>query len=207
MHTRNDQLPGGATQAAPAGNALGSAADPHVLSELAAGFAHEMNQPLAAIAAYADGVATLLRRDPGHDLKALRIIQAISLQALRAGDVIQQLRGAARPLPQASLPLDPNVLVRTVLPLLQSLAAQQRVRLNVELRTPSPPVHGDAARLQAMLILLFGGALDAVARLPAARRRVTISTDEGASSVELSASEPQGILFQVHLPRVDVVIP
>ncbi len=203
MHTRHDQLPGGATQAAPAGNALSSAADRHVLSELAAGFAHEMNQPLAAIAAYAEGAATLLRRDPGHDLQALRIIQAISLQALRAGDVVQQLRGAARPLPQAGLPLDPNALVRTVLPLLQSLAAQQSVRLTVELRTPAPPVHGDAARLQAMLILLFGGALDTVSRLPAARQRVTISTDDGAGSVELSASEPQGMLFQVHLPRVD----
>ena len=207
MHTRHDQLPGGAAQAAPAGHALTGTTDRHVLSELAAGFAHEMNQPLAAIAAYAEGVATLLRRDPDHDLKALRIIQAISLQALRAGDVVQQLRGAARPLPQASLPLDPNVLVRTVLPLLKSLASQQRVRLTVELRTPSPPVHGDAARLQATLILLFGGALDAVARLPVARRRVTISTDDGARSVELSASEPHGMLFQVHLPRVDSVIP
>lgn len=206
MHTDHDHLPGGATQAASAGNALARAADRHVLSELATGFAHEMNQPLAAIAAYAEGVATLLRRDPGHDHE-LRIIQAISLQALRAGDVVQQLRGAARPLPQANLPLDPNVLVRTVLPLLQSLAAQQRVRLTVELRTPSPPVHGDAARLQAMLILLFGGALDAVVRLPVARQRVTISTDDGASSVELSASEPQGMLFQVHLPRVDSGIP
>jgi len=174
-----------------------------VLSELAAGFAHEMNQPLAAIAAYAEGAVTLLRRDPGHDLQALRILQAIALQALRAGDVVQRLRGAARVLPREPSPLDPNALVRTVLPLLEALASQQSVRLAVELRTPAPPVHGDAARLQALLILMFGSALEAVARLPPERRRVTISTDDGARTVELSASEPQGILFQIQLPRVE----
>jgi C4-dicarboxylate-specific signal transduction histidine kinase len=204
MGTRDDQPHKAGTQA-PAGKAaMPPGVDQYVLRDLAAGFAHELNQPLAAIAAYADGAATLLRRDASHAPQALTIVQAISAQALRAGNLVQQLRGAARALPQSTMPLDPNALVRTVQPLLESLAAQQEVRLAIELRTPAPPVMGDADRLQALLVLLFGSALDTVTRLPADRRKVTISTDEGGGrTVELSATEPRGMLFQLHLPRVD----
>jgi hypothetical protein len=57
--------------------------------------------------------------------------------------------------------------------------------------------------LQALLVLLFTSALDTVIRLPVERQRVTISTEDDAYTVELSATEPEGILFQVHLPRTD----
>jgi hypothetical protein len=210
MGNHDDQPHSPETQASPPGEPLATETDApvpdaeqYVLRDLAAGFAHELNQPLAAIAAYADGAAALLRRDAGHSPQALHIIQAITGQALRAGAVVQELRGAARALPQTSMPLDPNALIRKVQPLLQSLAAQQEVRLSIELRTPAPSVMGDADRLQALLVLLFGSALDSVARLPVDQRKVTIATDEGGCTVELSATEPRGMLFQLHLPRVD----
>jgi len=50
---------------------------------------------------------------------------------------------------------------------------------------------------------LFASALDTVIQLPADRRRVTISTEDGGDTVELSATGPQGLLFQVRLPRTD----
>jgi C4-dicarboxylate-specific signal transduction histidine kinase len=203
MGTPDHQLRSAGTQVLTAVDPAGVDADRHVLSDLATGFAHDLNQPLAAIAAYAEGAATLLRRDPSYAPQALSIIQAIANQAVRAGDVLQQLRGAARPLPQIGQPLDPNALVRTVLPLLQSLATQQSVRLAVEFRTPAPAVHGDASRLQALLVLLFASALDSMSLLPAERRRITIATEDSGGTVELSATGPQGLLFQVHLPRTD----
>jgi C4-dicarboxylate-specific signal transduction histidine kinase len=203
MNTPDDQPCGAGTQARALEEPMATGTDQHVLNDLAAGFAHELNQPLAAIAAYADGAATLLRRDPEHALQALGIVQAIAGQALRAGEVIQQLRDAARPQPQTGLPLDPNALLRTVLPLLQSLATQKDVGLVMELRTPVAAVHGDADRLQTMLVLLFSSALDTVTRLPADRRKVTIATDDGGCTVQVSATEPQGMLFQLHLPRAD----
>lgn len=203
MNAPDDQPCEAGTQARVSAEPLVISSDGHVLNELAAGFAHELNQPLAAIAAYADGAATLLRRDPEHALQALGIIQAIAGQALRAGEAIQALRGATGPLPPSGQPLDPNALVRTVLPLLRSLATKHDVGLVMEFRTPAPAVRGDAARLQALLVLLFSSALDTVASLPADRRKVTISTDDGGCTVEVSATDARGILFQVNLPRVD----
>lgn len=205
MGNRDDQPHPSGTQASAARTGPSATAEQFVLRDLASGFAHELNQPLAAIAAYADGAATLLRRDTSHSTQALNIVEAISAQALRAGNVIEQLRGAARALPPSSVPLDPNALVRNVQPLLESLAAQQRVRLLVELRTPVPPVLGDANRLQALLVLLLGNALDTLARLPVERRKLTIATDDADSSaVELSGTGPTGMLFTLGLPRVEV---
>ena len=203
MANGDDQVQRSGTQAA-GSQRLVPEANHYVVRDLAAGFAHELNQPLAAIAAYADGAANLLRRDPGHSVQALNIIQAIAGQALRAGAVVQQLRSVAGGPLRSTTTVDPNALIRTVQPLLESLAAQQEVRLLVELRTPAPAVIADADRLQALLVLTFGGALDTVARLPPARRRIILSTDEGAGcTVEVSGAEPQGMLFQVHLPRVN----
>ena len=200
MNPVNDQLPVSSAQAGWSARAVD--ADRHLLSELAASFAHELNQPLAAIAAYAEGAATLLRRDPGGTMQALGIVEAIAGQALRAGEVIRQLRGAVRPMPGTHASLDLNALVRAVQPLLQALATEHAVRLVVELRTPAPPVLVDAARLQTLLLLLYAGALETVDQLPPERRQVTIATDEGEYSVELSATHPGGTLFAVHLPRV-----
>ncbi|MEZ5566478.1 MAG: histidine kinase dimerization/phospho-acceptor domain-containing protein [Gammaproteobacteria bacterium] len=202
MSTPDHQPVGAVTQALVASADSMTAPDVHLLRDLAAGFAHELNQPLAAIAAYADGACTLLRRDPDNGLHALSIIQAISGQAMRAGEVVQQLRAVAGPFPPRGVPIDPNQLVRTTLPLLQSLAESRSVHLLVELRTPIAAVVADPIRLQALLILLFGNALDALDSLPPARRRVTISTDDGGSTVELAATEPRGSLFQLQLPRV-----
>jgi C4-dicarboxylate-specific signal transduction histidine kinase len=204
MAVGDDQVQRTGTQASGGPPVAAGDSDQYVIRDLAAGFAHELNQPLAAIAAYADGAATLLRREAGYSPQALHIIQAIAGQALRAGAVVQQLRGIAHALPQSTTHLDPNALIRTVQPLLESLAAQREVRLRVELRTPAPAVLGDADRLQALLVLLFGSALDTVVRLPSERRRVIVSTDEGAGcTVELTGTEPQGMLFQLHLPRVN----
>lgn len=203
MGTRDDQLHEAGTQALAGGAAAPPDPDQFILRDLAASFAHELNQPLAAIAAYADGAATLLRRDAGHSPQALNIIQAIAGQALRAGAVVQQLRGTSRALPRATIPLDPNALIRTLQPLLESLATQREVRLLIALQSPAPAVMGNADRLRALLLMLVSSALDTVSQLPPDQRQVTITSDGDGRTVELSAAGPQGMLFQLRFPCVD----
>jgi len=202
MHTGNDPQ-GPATAQGSADNALPRVTDPLVLSEFASGFAHQLNQPLAAIAAYAASAATLIRRDPENARQTLGIIQAIAGQALRAGVVIEELRGITRPLPPDGPPVDTNAVVAAALPLLRSLASRRAVDLIVELRTPVVPVRGDAARLHAVLVLLLVGALDAVGRLPSGRERLTICTDDSATGVSLAGRWRGNPLFHVELPRFE----
>lgn len=160
-----------------------------LLRELAAGFAHELNQPLAAIAAYAEGAAALMQRDPGQQEQALRIIQEISRQALRAGDTVQRVRNAVRTGGPERRRLDVNELVDEVLPLLDPLAGESGVRVATSLCPEPVLVTGDPARLQTLIMVLFQNAVDAVAGLPAGERQVTISVTTDRQWVELAVSD------------------
>ena len=176
-----------------------------LLRELASGFAHELNQPLAAIAAYAEGAATLLRRDPTQVAKAVEIVEEITRQALRAGDSIQRVRSNVRPLPVHRAAADCNALVQEMLPLIEPLAQHHDIHLIVDLSSPLPQIQGDGPRLQGLLLFLFRNAVDAVLDLPAARRKVTISTSSDAAAVELSvmdngAGVPEAAAREMFLP-------
>jgi C4-dicarboxylate-specific signal transduction histidine kinase len=160
-----------------------------LLRELASGFAHELNQPLAAIAAYAEGAATLLRREPTQTAKAVEIVEEIARQALRAGDAIQRVRGNVRPLPVHRAAADCNALIQEMLPLIEPLAQHHDIRLIVDLSTPLPQVQGDGPRLQGLLLFLFRNAVDAVCDLPVERRKITISTTSDAAGIELAVTD------------------
>src|SRR4051794_2953016 len=66
------------------------------LGQLAAALAHEVNQPLSAIANYLTGVQHL-RRKAANDEKVDEGVARAVEQALRAGEIIKRLRGFARP--------------------------------------------------------------------------------------------------------------
>src|SRR5579872_5074566 len=66
------------------------------VGEMAAGLAHQLNQPLAAVANYAQACNRLLAM-PDPDIEEIRdALQQIAAQAVRAGDIIHRLRALAR---------------------------------------------------------------------------------------------------------------
>src|SRR5690606_23261524 len=68
----------------------------HVLSEMASGLAHELNQPLASIAQNADAAQLILAQEPQPNHELVQILQDIEGQSLRAGDIIRALRSFIR---------------------------------------------------------------------------------------------------------------
>ena len=62
------------------------------MGEMASALAHELNQPLSAIANYLNGARRLLERENGGDQRPLQAIDKAAEQALRAGDIIRRLR-------------------------------------------------------------------------------------------------------------------
>jgi two-component system sensor kinase FixL len=161
------------------------------MGEMAAGISHELNQPLAAIANYAQACVRLLRL-PAPDLPEIGgALEQISGQALRAGEIIRRIRSLVRNEDVRREPQDLNTLIREVHALLASDARVHDGRLELDLHDPLPPVTVDKVQIQQVLMNLVHNAFEAQGNdpggelgAPAAVRIVTRLTETG--DVEVS---------------------
>jgi len=146
------------------------------MGELTASIAHEVNQPLGAILANVDAAEMLLDSDTMQPEALRQILADVRRDDLRASDVIRRLRALLAKHETAREPLDINETITEV----QQLLAAEFGRRNVEVETVFeaglPRVVGDRVQLQQVLLNLIVNALDAVADMPAGRRRVTLRT-------------------------------
>jgi two-component system sensor kinase FixL len=109
------------------------------MGEMAAGISHELNQPLAAIANYAQACVRLLRL-PAADIPEISgALEQIAGQALRAGEIIRRIRSLVRNEDVRRESQDINELIREVHGLLASDARVHDGRLALELAVPLPP--------------------------------------------------------------------
>jgi two-component system, LuxR family, sensor kinase FixL len=133
------------------------------VGEMASGVAHEVNQPLAAIATYAhacDRLLALPDPDIGEVQTALREIAA---QAVRAGDIIRKLRNLARAEESARTPADINSVIMELTDLIQSNAKAHGVQYRQELAPNLPTISINRAQIQQVVLNLVRNALEALA--------------------------------------------
>ena len=160
------------------------------LGGFASAIAHELNQPLAAIATYNNACLRLLESGT-FDVRELQdAMRKCRDQALRAGAIIQRLREVLRhPLP-ASARLDLGALAQTVRELAQPEALEAGVALRIETATDLPSVRTDRLLIEQVALNLVRNAIEAVQGLPAERRQVAIvTTAEPDGGVTLSVSD------------------
>jgi two-component system sensor histidine kinase DctS len=189
MQERNDQLPGSGAQEHGLREQLAASTQWALLRELAAGLANELNQPLAAITAYAEGAASLLRRNPPRAAEAVDVLESIAREALRAGGTIQHVRDVIGAVPFCRARVDCDALIRSLQPVLETLGEQHGVALRLDLFPGPASVTGDAIWLQTLVLLLFRNALAATADLPAGHAQVTISVHGDSQWVEVGIAD------------------
>lgn len=155
------------------------------MGELAAGMAHELNQPLAAIATYAQACDRLLSA-PHPDVAAIHAaLRETADQALRAGEIIRRLRQLVSGRRTEQRPEDLNEIVRDLDSLAGGEARHQGVTLHFAFEPGALPVNADRVQLQQVLLNLLRNAAEAVEGLPAVRRDIVIGTRRAdASTVE-----------------------
>jgi two-component system sensor kinase FixL len=165
------------------------------MGEMAAGISHELNQPLAAIANYAQACVRLLRL-PAPDLPEIGgALEQISGQALRAGEIIRRIRSLVRNEDVRREAQDINGLIREVHALLATDARVHDGRLELELHDPLPTVTVDKVQIQQVLMNLVHNAFEAQGNetssehggAPAEVRIATSLTDAG--DVEVSVTD------------------
>jgi two-component system sensor kinase FixL len=131
------------------------------IGEMAAGVAHELNQPLTAIANYAQACDRLLSR-PGANLEDIRTaMREIAGQAVRAGDILRRLRSLAQSQPTRRERADPNAVVEGIRDLILADVRVHRAQLQFELAAGLPPVSIDTLQIQHVILNLVRNALEA----------------------------------------------
>jgi two-component system, NtrC family, C4-dicarboxylate transport sensor histidine kinase DctB len=164
-----------------------------MLGQMAAGVTHELNQPLAAIRAFADNAVTFLARGQGE--KAIENLAQISAASARMGTIIGQLKGFARKSHETVSTVDLAQAVRASALLLESDFRREDVRLEIDIRD-SVQVVGDAVRTEQVLINLLRNALDAVES--ASERKVELMLERsGVDAVVRIRDSGAGIPEQV----------
>ena len=146
------------------------------MGEMSAGIAHELNQPLTAVANYAQACDRLLGlADP--DIAEVRdALRQITAQAVRAGDIIRRLRMLARNDVVKREPTDINHLVGELTELIQLDAKTRHVQYTLDLAGALPPVEVERAQIQQVILNLVRNALEALAESSADAREVTVRT-------------------------------
>ncbi|HSW11903.1 MAG TPA: PAS domain S-box protein [Solimonas sp.] len=133
------------------------------LGEMVSGIAHEVNQPLTAIATYASACKRLLLSGQAQPQELAEVLDKISTQAERAGQVIRGLRKLARRQDQVSVPLEVNVLVSEVARLLEFEFRNAGFELVQWLAPDLPTVLGDGVQIQQVVLNLLRNAVEAMA--------------------------------------------
>ncbi|MBD3785807.1 MAG: GHKL domain-containing protein [Sphingomonadales bacterium] len=163
----------------------------HTMGQMAAGLAHEINQPLTAIAQNADTALFLLAQNPEKLGELPEILNEIERQSLRAGDIIRALRGFIRKDDDRRAPFDFVALVAQTLHLVQPQATEASVEIATDLPASLPPAEGNRIQIAQVLVNLLRNAIEAVATQtdPARPRRVILSARPQADLLRVTVTD------------------
>ena len=158
------------------------------LGEMASALAHELNQPLSAIANYLQGGRRLLALDPPDAERAGVALEKASEQALRAGEVIRRLRGFVTRGEGERVTESLSKLIEEASALALIGAKEHGVRVTYRFAPGADLVLADKIQVQQVLLNLIRNALEAM--LGVRRRDLTISTTaEGGGLVRVSVED------------------
>ncbi|HYS60026.1 MAG TPA: ATP-binding protein, partial [Gemmatimonadales bacterium] len=117
------------------------------LGALVSGVAHELNNPLAAIAAFGEALAL----EP-HQSDLQESAEVIRSEAMRAGRIVQTLLDFARQRPRQQTAVDLGEIAERVLALQRSALKKARIRTTVSVPNDVPAVAGDPQELQQVVL-------------------------------------------------------
>lgn len=166
-----------------------------MLGEMAAQIAHQLNQPLAAVASYSVACKYLLQNFASSGFananqeKICVTLEKINYEAQHAGDIIHRLRALSRSNEMEKDSLDINQLVKDAEKLIVVESKWRNIDLVLELETDLPCIMADKILLEQVILNLAHNALAALDEARDHPRLLTIQT--------LYASDEQAVWVRV----------
>lgn len=166
---------------------------------LAGSLAHELNQPLTAVALQAEiarktieKVVALPSNCEVRD-SIMTALGEIAEQSHRASMIVRALRALVRRAPSERQMTDLNVLVQDSTRLTQLAAKQAAIEFRVDLDTRLPQIEVDRIQIQQVILNLLQNSIDALQMSNSVERLVIVSTrtsESGEVVIEVSDSGP-----------------
>lgn len=168
------------------------------LGEVAAGLAHELNQPLSAVLSNAQaGRRILAKNDP--DLVEIReIFEDIIADDKRAGEVVHGLRAMLREETDESVPVDICSEIQFVARLLSGEFSARDVTVKMDLAPNIPLAQGSKVQVQQVIMNLSMNAVHALDAKPRSERHIRFSAAASDDEVRVSVLD-DGPGFDAHL--------
>src|SRR5688572_1812571 len=163
------------------------------MGEMAAGIAHELNQPLAAITTYAQASIRLLALPEPDVSEVGEALRQIAAQALRAGEIIRRLRSLVRNSETVREPAAINEVIEELNGLTMTDARMHDVRLSLQLAPGLPEVHIDRIQIQQVVLNLLRNAIEALEEVATDAREIVVRTravENGDVEVSVCDSGP-----------------
>jgi C4-dicarboxylate-specific signal transduction histidine kinase len=155
------------------------------MGELASSIAHEVNQPLTAIATYAQGCRRMVEGGRADATELAAALEQINEEALRAGAIVHRLRGLAKRHHREPVECDLGKLLEELLPLAALDARMNDVDLKFRIPSESLVILADAVHIQQVVLNLIRNGIDAMTDTPRERRtlevRVALPDEDGVT--------------------------
>lgn len=148
----------------------------NTMGEMAAGVAHEVNQPLTAITNYARVAKRLLENGDVDHAKLSELLEKLDVQAVRAAEVVQRLRSYVRKPDGLKQPVDLNQLLNDVIALAEVDARINDVPVHFESHLSELPVDVDVVQIQQVALNLIRNAMESMADAEHKSDGVTVRT-------------------------------
>lgn len=156
------------------------------LGQLAAGAAHEINNPLTAILGYAD----LIQSDSTASERSRGLSEKIRDQARRTKVLVTNLLSFARQVPAEKQLLDLRSVVTSAIELRQLDLRDKKIRIEVENPGVLPAVRGDPNQLLQVFFNLINNSVDAMETVGGGSLVVRMRTERGSLVLDFSDSGP-----------------
>jgi PAS domain S-box-containing protein len=162
------------------------------MGQLAASIAHEVKQPIAAIAWSASGALRWLGAKPANLRQALQALERIRNDAMRAGDIVDRIRDFIKKAPVHYESVDIKRAVGEVIELTRSEAVKHNVSVQAIFAEDLPLVRGDRVQLQQVVLNLIINAIEAMSTTSEGPRDLRIDTVAHASNGVIVAVADSG---------------
>jgi two-component system sensor histidine kinase DctS len=169
---------------------LQTAARLTTMGELTSSLAHELNQPLGAIASYLAGSIAMLHAGDGNPAEVAIALAKASDQTQRAGQVIKRIHEFMRKQPPRRERVQLLDIVESCRALIELQAKREAIQVDI---APSAAgevtVLADPVMLQQVVLNLTRNAIDAMRSSPPEQRRLVISISKGAPGITLAVRD------------------